>query len=224
MTIERPPDDVGGFGPADPALDHLVHAVPDLAEARAAFETATGVVPAEGGRHPGRGTRNLLVGLGATSYLEIIGPDPERPADPGVTVPFGLDELTAPRLVTWAVHPDHPDTAAAASAAAGADHGPLRPMSRHTPDGVLLAWRLATVHPAPFDGVVPFLIDWGATPHPATAPGLPALSLRGLRATHPDPGGVGAVLDAVGVRLAVEQGPPGLAALIEGPHGLLVLS
>jgi hypothetical protein len=216
VTIER-------FGPVDPQLDHLVYAVPDLAAAEAAFTAATGIAPAPGGRHLGQGTRNLLVGFGPTSYLEIIGPDLEHPADPGVTVPFGIDALTAPRLVTWAVHPVDATAAAAASAAAGADHGPLRPLSRRTPDGVLLEWLLAARHSAPLDGIAPFLIDWGATPHPA-ASGLPTVELRGLRASHPEPGTVDAVLDALGVELAVTAGPPGLAALLDGPHGPVVLS
>jgi hypothetical protein len=212
------------FAAPDPRLDHLVYAMPDLADAAAAFTAATGIEPATGGRHLGRGTRNLLVGLGPAAYLEIIGPDPEHPADPGALVPFGIDTLTAPRLVTWAAQPDDIVAAVAASAAAGADLGEIAPMSRRTPDGELLSWRLAAPHPAPFDGVAPFLIDWGATTHPAAAPGLPALELRGLRATHPDPRGVAAVLDALGVALLVEAGPPGLAALLDTPHGPVVLS
>ena len=209
---------IHGFGPIEPSLDHLVYAVPDLDAATRAFAAATGVAPAEGGAHVGRGTRNVLVGFGETSYLEIIGPDPDHPGGP---MPFGVDTLTSPRLVTWAVHPADIVRATAASAAAGADHGAIGPLSRRTPDGALLEWRLAAAHPAPLDGVTPFLIDWGATTHPAAA--LPRLALRGLRATHPDPVAVSAVLDALGVRLLVEEGPPELAALLETPHGPVVL-
>ena len=50
----------------------------------------------------------MLVGLGPTAYLEIIGLDPEHPADPGNGPPFGVADLTAPRLLTWAVHPPDP--------------------------------------------------------------------------------------------------------------------
>jgi hypothetical protein len=212
------------FGTPDPQLDHLVYAVPDLAEAAARFTAVTGVEPAPGGRHLGRGTRNLLVGLGPAAYLEIIGPDPEQPADPGAVVPFGVDAVTAPRLVTWAAHPADLAAAVRASAAAGADLGEIAPMSRRTPDGELLSWRLAAPHPAPFDGVTPFVIDWGTTRHPAAAPALPSVLLRGLHATHPDPAGVGGVLAALGVDLPVEPGPPGLAALLDTPNGPVVLS
>jgi Glyoxalase-like domain len=214
---------IARFGPPDPRLDHLVYAVPDLALGVAAFVEATGVEPAEGGRHIGRGTRNYLVSFGPTSYLEIIGPDVEHPAHEGATVPFGIATLTAPRLVTWAVQPDDIAAAAKASAAAGADLGEVGPLSRRTPAGDLLEWRLAAPDVRPFDGVTPFLIDWGATPHPA-ASGIPSARLLGLRAAHPDPGGVTAVVDALDVRLTVEQGPPGLAALLDTPRGPVLLS
>lgn len=216
MTIER-------FGPADALLDHLVYAVPDLAAAVVAFTAATGVEPAPGGRHLGLGTRNHLVGLGPTSYLEIIGPDVDNPADDGARTPFGIATLGAPRLVTWAVHPVDIERAVTAAAGAGADLGPIFPMSRRTPAGDLLEWRLAAPPATPFDGVTPFLIDWGSTPHPAAAPALPALTLRGLLATHPFATGAATLLDALGVQLAVTAGPVGLAALLDTPHGPVVL-
>jgi Glyoxalase-like domain len=222
MSIRPVAPNTGGFGPVDPLLDHLVYAVPDLDEAARAFTKATGVAPAEGGRHLGRGTRNVLVGFGETSYLEIIGPDPGHPADPGVTMPFGLADSSGPRLLTWAAHPADIEAATAASAAAGADHGEIWPLSRRTPTGTLLTWRLASVHPAPLDGIAPFLIDWGDTPHPAAT--LPRLALRGLRATHPDPAAVSTVLDALNLRLDVEEGPAGLWALLETPRGLVIIS
>lgn len=222
MSIGAPRSDAAGFGPVEPSLDHLVYAVPDLDAATREFAAATGVEPAVGGRHVGRGTRNVLVGFGDTSYLEIIGPDPDHPADPGVTMPFGLDALDRPRLVTWAVHPPDVEAAAAASAAAGADLGHVSSMSRRTPAGDLLEWRLASAYPAPLSGVTPFVIDWGTSTHPA--PALPRLGLRGLRATHPDPAAVTAVLDALGVRLHVDVGPPGLAALLDTTRGPVELS
>ncbi|OJY48156.1 VOC family protein [Pseudonocardia sp. 73-21] len=208
----------------DPQLDHLVYAVPDLAAAVSAFAAATGVHPVAGGRHLGRGTRNVLVGFGGSAYLEIIGPDVELPADDDATVPFGVDTLTAPKLVTWAVHPPDIEAAARASAAAGADLGPIGPLSRRTPDGDLLEWRLASTVPAPLDGITPFLIDWGTTAHPATAPGLPALTLVELTATHPDPDAVPAVLRALDVHLPVGPGPAALTARLDTPRGPFVLT
>ena len=128
VSIRPARPDEGPFGPVDPTLDHLVYAVPDLDDGARAFAAATGVTPVEGRRHLGRGTRNVLVGFGDKSYLEIVGPDPDNPADPGVTTPFGVATLKRPRLVTWAVHPADLERAASASASAGADHRETMPL------------------------------------------------------------------------------------------------
>lgn len=230
MTIRPAP----GHSPADPAaascdtgpdpmLDHLVYATPDLDATIAEFRAATGLEPAPGGRHVGLGTRNVLVGLGPTAYLEIVGPDAGTPPQPGRQMPFGIADLPEPRLTTWAVHPPDIARAAAASARAGADLGPVVSMSRERPDGVRLDWRLATTHPAPLHGVTPFLIDWETSPHPA-AGDLPRAGLLSLRGFHPDPRAVTAVLRAIGVRLAVDAGPAGLVAVLDTPAGPVQLS
>ncbi|MCP2167348.1 VOC family protein [Goodfellowiella coeruleoviolacea] len=213
---------MSGTGDLEPRLDHLVYAVTDLEAAVAEFAERTGVSPVEGGRHLGRGTRNHLVGLGPTSYLEIIGPDRDNPPEPATAVPFGLDRLTAPKLVTWAVRPADIEAAVVAARQAGADHGPVQPMSRRTPDGALLEWRLASTHPAPLAGITPFLIDWGDTPHPAST-GLPRVELAALHATHPDPAAVRRVSDALGITLDVTAGPVGLRAVLVTPRGTVTL-
>lgn len=84
-------------------IDHLVYGVPELAPALARLQALLGVAPAVGGRHEGRGTHNALLALGDDVYLEVIAPDPEQP-EPPAPRPFGLNDLTAPRLITFAVH------------------------------------------------------------------------------------------------------------------------
>ena len=84
-------------------IDHIVYGVPRrLAQAVAWFAALTGAQPARGGSHEGMGTANFLIGLGAGAYLEIIGPDPDQPQPVGGRW-FGIDRLTAPRIVTWAI-------------------------------------------------------------------------------------------------------------------------
>ncbi|MGW2488965.1 VOC family protein [Streptomyces sp. NPDC001606] len=200
-----------------PYLDHLVLATPDLAATVAEFTRRTGVTPAPGGVHPGLGTRNHLVGLGGRSYLEILGPDPDQPAPAGPR-PFGVDRLTGPRTLTWAISPPDLDAAIEAARARGYDPGPARPMSRRTPDGTLLRWRLtdgAAGHPS---GLVPFLIDWGDSRHPA-ASGLPVTPLLEVTAALPAPEEVHGPLAALGTGLSLTRGPAGLSFTLDTPHG-----
>lgn len=200
--------------PVDPQLDHLVYAVPNLAEAVTAFADRFGVTPMPGGRHEHHGTRNYLVGLGGLAYLEIIGPDPDAEIPPGW---FGIAALTEPTLVTWAIHAADFDSTIARARAAGYDPGAVEPMSRHTSDGAVLAWRLTRREP--HGGPVPFLIDWGTTRHPATS-GLPEVELVSFHAEHPDAAAVRKNLAAVGARLDVRAGPhAALHAVLRGPAG-----
>ncbi|MEV0378693.1 VOC family protein [Nonomuraea sp. NPDC050643] len=208
-------------------LDHLVYATPDLDATVAELEASLGVRAATGGRHPGLGTRNHLIGLGGRSYLEIIGPDPgqETPAGPR---PFGIDELAGAALVSWAVAVEDIDAAVARARARGHDPGDPRDMSRRTPAGDLLSWRL-TPPPQAGRGLVPFLIDWGATRHPAES-GLPPIALLSLTIAHPDPAAVAGRLAAVGVPLddggprLVQAPRPHLSAVLSGRHGDVTLA
>jgi hypothetical protein len=205
----------------DPRLDHLVYGVPDLAAGVRAVATLLGVDPVPGGRHPAHGTQNYLLGLGGRAYLEIIGPDPEATTPPSS---FGLATLTAPRLVTWAIRPADIEGAVTRARAAGHDPGDVRAMSRRTPGGALLEWRLAKIEPRPRDGLVPFLIDWGTAQHPVEA-GLPEVRLESLRAEHPDADAVRRDLRAVDAHLDLAEGPaPALRAKIAGANGTIELS
>lgn len=211
-------------------LDHLVFAAPDLAAAVAGFVELTGVSPVPGGRHPGRGTANYLVGFGrahADAYLEIIGPDPDQP-DPDRPRPFGVDHLTGSRLVTWAVHPGDLERCIEAARAHGYDPGPARDMARTAPDGERLRWRLTEANLGEPGGLVPFLIDWGDTVPPPHR-GLPEVSLVEFTATHPRPETVRAALEALAsglsLQLPVRAGNRvGLTAVLDGRHGRVQLS
>nr|WP_285552879.1 VOC family protein [Streptomyces hygroscopicus] len=198
-------------------LDHLVLATPDLDATVAEFARRTGVTPAPGGAHLGHGTRNHLVGLGGRAYLEIVGPDPEQHGPVGER-PFGVDRLPGPRVLTWAISPPDLDEAIAAARARGYDPGPAHPMSRRTPDGTVLRWRLTGGEQAHPSGLVPFLIDWGDSRHPA-ASGLPVTPLLEVSATVPGPEEVSGPLTALGTRLALAEGPEALTFTVDTPNG-----
>jgi hypothetical protein len=203
-------------------VDHLVYAVPDLDSGSAQVEKLLGVKPMVGGQHPGRGTRNALVGLGPTAYLEILAPDPAQPA-PKKPRSFHLDDVKSPRLVGWGAHVKDLDAVVKDAAAKGIQLGDLGKGGRKRPDGVELSWRFTDPDALLGGGIVPFFIDWGESPHPAkTAP--QGATLVALRAEHPDPGTVERILRVLHVEMPVTRGPaPALIAVIETANGRVEL-
>jgi hypothetical protein len=179
-------------------LDHVVIAGPDLAGVVAWFAERTGVTASPGGAHP-TGTANALVALTVGGrrtphYVELIGPNPAVAHDAPVET-FGIHRLTAPRIVTYAIHPDDIDGVVAGARERGYDPGDVWDLSRRRPDGVLLEWRL-TRGGAGFEA--PFLIDWGATEQPGLGD-LPTLELVSFERVEPDPVPLRGIHDALGL-------------------------
>jgi hypothetical protein len=211
-----------GSGRLLSSIDHLVYATPDLQAGVQRVEKLLGVRAAAGGQHPGRGTRNALVSLGPGRYLEIIGPDPEQPK-PALPRPFGIDDLKVPRLATWAAKGSDLERLASEARRGGVKIGEVIPGSRRRADGVLLAWRYTDPRVVVADGVVPFFIDWGTTPHPADT-ATAGVSLIALRAEHPDPELVQQMLRGVGLNLQIARGPrAALIATLSSPRGRIEL-
>jgi hypothetical protein len=203
-------------------LDHLVYATPDLNLGIDTIEKVLGVRATPGGQHPGLGTRNALVALGPTSYLEIIGPDPEQPKPAGPRR-FGIDELKAPRIVRWVAKSNDLETVAATAAQKGVKLGPVIPGSRRRPDGVVLSWRYTDPNVVEANGLIPFFIDWGTSPHPSATAARGA-TLAAVRAEHPDAERVHKMIDALGLELRVQKGSaPAIIATIDSPKGRVEL-
>lgn len=203
-------------------VDHLVYATPDVQQGVERVERLLGVRATPGGQHPGRGTRNALLSLGPGRYLEIIGPDPEQPS-PVQARPFGIDDLKEPRLVTWAAKGQQLEQLASDAGRRGVTLGEVISGSRRRADGVLLSWRYTDPRTIVADGIVPFFIDWGSTPHPAST-ATPGASLIALRAEHPDAKQIQRTLSRLGLNLRVEPGPrSALIATISTPRGRVEL-
>ncbi len=203
-------------------IDHLVYATPDLQLGINTIEQRLGVKATPGGQHPGLGTRNALVALGPTSYLEIIGPDPEQPKPSGPRR-FGIDDLKAPRIVRWVVKSSELAAVKAKADHAGITLGALASGSRKRPDGVVLSWRYTDPATVVADGLIPFFIDWGTSPHPSLTAASGATLVQ-LRAEHPDGANVQKMLGQLGLELRVSQASaPAIVATIDGPRGRVEL-
>ena len=203
-------------------LDHLVYATPDLDAAIAEIERSLGVRASIGGQHKAWGTRNALISLGPRMYLELFGPDPSLPAP--ATRPFGLDTLARARLASWVARAEDLAAVVRSAAVEGVDLGEVQQRSRQRPDGSVLAWTMTDPTKSRADGIVPYFIHWGDSPHPA-ASSPTGCALLAIRARHPDALRLRRVLRALGLDLPVEQGPSAaLEATIRSPAGDVVLS
>lgn len=198
-------------------LDHIVLATSDLAATTDWLASETGVTASPGGPHVGRGTCNNLAALGDSAYLEIIGPDPDQP-EPTMPRPFGIDGIVEPGIVTWcARRGDIPGIMASAAGMGLIYEGPVA-MQRDSPGG-LLEWSLALPQFENPGGLIPFFINWGATPHPSQS-AAPGLELTTFGGSHPDPGEIDFVLQRLGEPLEVRRGAaPGLRVRLSGPGG-----
>ena len=205
-----------------PPIDHLVWGGRVLDEEIDRLEALLGVRASPGGRHPGEGTHNALIRLGPAMYLELIAPDPGQPVRSGPRW-FGLDALTRPRLVTWAARSTDLERRAATALRSGAPLGDVRHGERRRDDGQVLSWLFTYPDMRIGDGVVPFLIDWGRSPHPAESASA-GVELAELRAEHPDPPAIVRMLRDLDIGLEVSAGPaPALVATIEGLRGRVEL-
>lgn len=201
-------------------IDHLIYRAADLGGAVADVEEGFGVRAQAGGKHIGLGTHNALLALGPRTYLEIIAPDPSQP-QPSVPRPAGTDRAGRGRLAGWAITCPDIDAAVAGARSRGYDPGEVADMQRATPAGAVLRWRL-TLGARP-GSLVPFLISWGDTEHPArSAPR--GLTLESFHLEHPDPASLAPVLDALGADVQIRPAAaPALVAHLSGPNGSKVL-
>lgn len=202
-------------------LDHIILGCNDLDKGIEFVHEATGSLPAIGGVHPGRGTRNALLSLGERRYLEIIAPDP---AQSEIAHFPQIRSMASPRLIGWAVHP--PDITAVATLLrenkiefTGPSDG-----SRKRPDGLVLNWKTLNLADDRH-GILPFFIEWSATTvHPSKdAPSKCTLDF--FEVMSPDPDELRAAFKRIGLDIPVGRSDKArLHAVLTGPKGDLELS
>jgi hypothetical protein len=194
-------------------VDHLVFGFPDLDEGIAWVEKRTGVRARFGGAHPGGGTRNALLSLGESRYLEIIAPGR-----------FGdLRSLKEPKLITWAAVTREIRKIVDRASATGYETGPLRDGSRTRPDGKLLKWQNADIKNQ-FGGLIPFFIEWGADSIHPSLDSPKGCKLSSIEMEHPEPEKVQALLEKLGIELKIRRGAEAaILAELDTPKGRISL-
>lgn len=208
------------------AFDHILIGAPNLEEAIAWFEKASGVRPMVGGRHPGRGTRNALVSLGKPHYLELIAPDPQQASTDSAWLSERLDQIRAlpgPRAFNWAVATHDMEATRRAVQTAGLKFSGPSPGSRKRPDGRVLEWSSLTL--ADDDGgLIPFFIQWGPQSLHPSEDSPQGCTLKSLQLISPHPGKLEATLRAIGLQAEGREGSSTrLAVSLNTPQGVLEL-
>ncbi len=196
-------------------VDHVILGVSDLDRGIREFETMTGVAPVVGGRHPGAGTRNALVSLGARTYLEIMAPDPEAARKAGGGRVAFPDRLT-PR--GWAIGTPSVESTATRLRDAGFTGGRPSPGSRVKPDGGILRWTTLSVR-LPDTRYSPFFIEWNReTQHPAaTSPA--GCRLEAVAIQEPQPRALADLVKTLGLEVSVSAGGPAMRIALACPKG-----
>jgi hypothetical protein len=207
-------------------LDHILLGCSDLDQGIAYVEQHTGVRPAIGGVHPGRGTRNALLSLGELHYLEVIAPDP---AQAGMKISResmvrNLKSLSSPQIFEWAVHTSDISSVADRWNKAGiAFDGPTLG-SRKRPDGKVLSWQTLNLQDNQ-NGLLPFFIQWGADSIHPSVDSPHGCRLTSFALSGPDLVELAAISHRIGIQVELAQAPePRLTAKVVGPRGTLSLS
>jgi len=206
-------------------LDHLVIAADTLEQGVAYVEQELGVTLPFGGVHPQMGTHNHLTKLSDELFLEIIavnrnGNSPNGPRWFNFDDPHHADVLRkSPRLVAWVVNTDDIFRLLRGSAC-----------SLGTPEAISrgdLSWHFAL----PSDGrllaggLLPYILQWSSTKHPAAAMADVGLKLKSLTVYHTKPKWLGNMLssiDAKGlieIRASSNTAKPSLHAVFDTPMG-----
>jgi hypothetical protein len=213
-----------GAEPVPSLLDHILLGCSDLERGIAFVEEHSGLRAAFGGVHPGRGTQNALLSVGALGerrYLEIIAPDPKQPSLEQYSV---ITKLNQPRLIGWAAHRDDLDEFAKHLHEQGVAFEGPQSGSRQRPDGKVLRWRALRLKDD-HGGLLPFFIEWSKdSVHPSVdAP--KGCQLTRFEATSPEAEDLLRAISRVQLDLRVSAAmKPALQATVAGPKSQFLVT
>jgi hypothetical protein len=188
-------------------------------------EEHLGVRPQPAGKHVAMGTHNALLKLGPRFFLEVIAIDPEGRA-PSRPRWFDLDEprmkaalAEGPQLTHWVARTNDIDAVVKRLPSLGVP----TPVERGT-----FRWRITIPDDGhrPGRGLVPTIIEWSDTRHPADTMQDSGRSLTLLSGEHPEPAAIRAEIATLGLSdfLKVTYAKsPRLAAMIRTPRGIATI-
>ena len=188
-----------------------MYAVPDLENSMAEIADYHGYSSIRRGVHPGNGTRNALLGLSNSSYLEIIGPDKKQ------NLENTLGELLVSKntsgIRAWAVAVSDLASVADVAQDLGFRVRDRKEMSRKTPEGSLLEWELLFLE----DALLPFLLI-GRLGAPLREE-RHSVVVSELSISAEEPKVYQELLNKLQLEVSVSGGEPAISAIIRSPKG-----
>ena len=202
-------------------IDHIVWYAEELGQGIEDFQQLAGIRAVNGGTHAGLGTHNALLALGERCYLEIIAPDPKQTNGAWREC---LHRASHPGLFHWALAVPGLESL---SQCAGDDLLRNRSVvraSRESANLGILSWKLLKVDGHSFGALLPLLIDWEDSPHPAQAAPR-GCRLKSLKVYSPDKRRLDAFFSALNSKISViEDTDPHFSVTMSTARGDLELN
>lgn len=201
-------------------IDHIIYAVQDLNTAILEFEEKLGVRPIFGGYHKSFGTKNALIYLGDSCYLELLAADESNTA---IAKPrwMGIDLLQKNQITRWALKSNTLENDSALLKKIDSKMGNIQSGSRNMADGGVLQWDLIMPLPKPQVELVPFMLDWSKSKmHPTNS--LPTMDCKliELYGSHPTPEKFELIFEQLDIDFHIKTSNDiKLTALIKCPKG-----
>jgi hypothetical protein len=201
-------------------IDHIVWYASDLEQGINDIEARFGIRATRGGTHTGLGTHNALLSLGERSYFEIIAPDPRQI---GGAWRDALLQSGQPGLFHWAVAVPNLNDVSEASRDDYLHGQAVVSASRESAALGKLSWKLLMPQSHRFGALIPFLIDWENSPHPAQA--LPrGCHLKSISVYSDEKQRLEDFFQALNLAVNVYQdSDPHFAIVLETPRGEVTL-
>ena len=202
-------------------IDHIVYTVPNLEKAMDWFAEISGIQPAFGGYHTTQGTKNAVVNLGNSCYLELLAADD---ANKDIPPPrwMGVDFLEKAQMTRWSLKSTNLPKDRAILQEYQSAMGRIQGGQRKMTNGNLLTWEMIMPLAAPQVDIMPFMTDWQhSVVHPTDA--MPEqCQLMSMAFTHPTPNLLYPTLTKLGLDIDLTEGASvSIKAKIKCPKGII---
>ena len=200
-----------------------VYCVPDLEIALDRFKNDYGIEAIIGGRHLDQGTKNAIVSLGQSVYLELLAID--KSSSKNIEHHWmGIDYLTSPKITRWAIVSDQINEDLKTIAAYKTDLAKSHQGSRVMTNGGLLSWQMSLPSYRPEVELMPFLLNWSESDHHPTEQLRQQAKIIAFDLYHPAPNDLQTYFEQLDLDIKIQAGTSSMISLtLEGPKGRLTL-